>query len=79
MLFSQLLNIQTGGALQGCWGIILFCPWVLANQAFGTSTICEPVLHNYPPSVHNSTFLSAFMHGPSMPFFENKFSLLRYL
>ena len=57
----------------------LFCLCVLANSALVTFSLSEPGFHNYHPSVHNSTFISTFMHGPSVPYFGQKLLLLSYL
>ena len=61
------------------YSIGLFYQYLLTNQALGTFPLYDPVLHNQPISLHNSTLLSTFLHGPSIPCFGQKLSLLNYL
>ena len=54
-------------------------PCALANQSLCTSPLSETVLNHWLPSANNSTFLSTFLHGPSMPCFGQKLSVWCYL
>ena len=57
----------------------IFFPCIISNQALDTDSLYKLGLHHYTPSVNNSTLLSNFLHGPLMPWFIQKLSLLHYL